>query len=97
MELTWDELIAALNKLDGTTGVDGKLYMPGELPAGFTTADDTHTIWWEWKFTGGSATYDVNGDGSLVLDQDEYDTYMGNMDEMDDVSLKITITATQED
>ena len=91
-ELTWDELIAALKNLSGDQS-GTKRYNPGELPAAFTTSDDTHTIYWEWKFEG-AETYTV---GDETLTQDEYDTYMGNMAEMDDVSIKITITATQVD
>lgn len=103
VELTWDQLIVAIAKLSGATSVTTSgtttttatlEYMPGQLPDAFTTADNTHTIYWEWKYDGGSATYTV---GDKTLDQDQYDTYMGNMAEMDDVSIKITITATQID
>lgn len=95
VELTWDELIAKIKNLSGEA--DGSAdYMPGQLPTAFGTADTVHTIWWEWKFGNEpgayTGTYDVGGN---ILNQDQYDTYMGNMDEMDDVSLKITITATQ--
>lgn len=100
-ELTWDQFVVAIAELSGATSVaynDGvatgtKRYEPGELPGGFTTEDDTHTIYWEWKFEG-TETYTVGGN---TLTQDEYDTYMGNMDEMDDVSIEITVTATQID
>ena len=104
VELTWEELIIAIVKLSGATTVtyNGATstatvrYNPGELPTAFTTEDDTHTIYWEWKFEGGSATYDHdNNPETPELTQDQYDTYMGNMEEMDDVSISITITATQ--
>ena len=90
--LTWDELIAAIKNLSGDAS-GSKDYKPGELPTAFTASDDTHTITWEWLFEG-TETYNVNG---VSMSQDEYDTYMGNMAELDDVSIKITITATQKD
>lgn len=104
VELTWNELIVKIVELSGATGVtyDGTTstatvrYQPGELPAAFTTADNIHTIYWEWKFEGGSATYDHDNNAvTPELTQDQYDTYMGNMEEMDDVSIEIIITATQ--
>ena len=91
VELTWGELIAAIKALAGHESGE-KVYEAGTLPAAFGEPSDTHTIYWEWKFQGGDATYSVDGE---TLNQNEYDTYMGNMDEMDDVSLKVTITATQ--
>ena len=47
---TWDELIAAIQKLDGTVGAGGKEYAPGTLPTGFTAAKETHTVSWEWTY-----------------------------------------------
>lgn len=47
---TWDELIAAIEKLDGTDGAEGKEYAPGTLPTGFTAKKETHTVSWEWTF-----------------------------------------------
>ena len=104
-ELTWEEFVKAIVKLSGTTAevtyVNNMAsatvkYEAGTLPEAFATSDTEHTIYWEWKFGDEEhaykGTYDVN---SLTMTQDEYDTYMGNMDEMDDVSIKITITATQ--
>ena len=47
--VTWTELIAAIEALDGD-----KDYEAGELPAAFGTADNTHTIYWRWVFTTGN-------------------------------------------
>lgn len=65
-----------------------KQYAPNTLPAGFTEEDDTHTITWKWL-------YETAGDGMAA--QDVTDTTMGNAQLLDDVSIKITITATQVD
>ena len=94
--LTWSELIDAIKLLSGDAS-GSKDYKPGELPSAFTANDDTHTISWVWEFneTDGNKLYDMDNDGTADLTQDEYDTYMGNMAELDDVSITITITATQ--
>lgn len=76
---TWAQFIAALEALDGDED-----YEAGELPAGFGTADNTHTIYWRWIFTTGVAS-------------DEMDTDMGNADDLADVKIVIKITATQID
>ena len=86
---TWLALKGALEALDGNDN-GAAVYEAGNLPANFGVGA-THTIGWEWVFTG-NETYTV---GSETLSQDEYDTYMGNMDDLDDVSITITITATQ--
>ncbi|MBR3786244.1 MAG: hypothetical protein IKJ77_07550 [Firmicutes bacterium] len=89
---TWDQLVASIKALSGEE--DGsKDYDPNTLPVAFTKNDDTHTIAWQWNF-GGTENYTVDG---KPLTQDEYDTYMGNAAELDDCSIKITITATQVD
>lgn len=91
---TWDEMIAAIEALDGD-----KTYAPGQMPAAFGP-DSEHTISWKWVFTG-TEEYEVAGqtgtgtDGKLT--QDEYDTYMGNKQLLDQVNLVINITATQVD
>ena len=58
-----------------------KTYKPGELPTAFNSADTEHTIGWKWLFEG----------------QDVKDTELGNMDALENISLKITVTATQID
>lgn len=74
---------------------------------------NSHKISWKWKFDESSTTnYWVKvSEGSIDIKtsepsesagytrmtQDQYDSYMGNMAELDDVKLKITITATQID
>lgn len=105
---TWDELVDALNELERTA--DG-VYEAGQLPYGFDF-DDTHTIRWQWIFDNededpyGSPRPEYEYEVSpppyssappMTLTQDEYDTYMGNQADLDNVSIKITITATQID
>ena len=77
--VTWTKFIAAIEALDGDED-----YEAGELPAGFGTADNTHTVYWRWVFTTGDAS-------------DVTDTTMGNADELANVKLVIKITATQID
>lgn len=93
---TWDQLVAAIRALSGAAGGQ-KIYAPNTLPAAFTAADDVHTISWKWIFTG-DETYDHDNDPATAdLTQDEYDTYMGNAEVLDDVSIEIIISATQVD
>ncbi len=77
--LTWTNFIAAIEALDGD-----KDYEAGELPVGFGTADNTHTIYWRWVFTTGN-------------ESDVKDTAMGNADDLANVKIVIKITATQID
>ena len=79
---SWDKLIAAIEALDGNR--DGNRYEEGELPEAFGTQDNTHSISWRWVFSNSDAN-------------DTYDTAMGNAAELESVSIKITITATQID
>ena len=89
---TWTELLNAIKALSGEA--DGsKEYAAGKLPDAFNS-NQTIKISWEWKYDGGDATYNVDGQ---ELNQDQYDTYMGNMDVLSNVTLKVTITATQID
>ena len=77
---SWDQLIAAINAMDG----DKEHYDAGELPAGFGTKDEMHTISWRWIFSN-SVVNDTN------------DTNMGNANTLDKVEIVISITATQVD
>lgn len=91
---TVEELLAAVKALSGEA--DGtKRYAAGELPAGFTNADEIYTIGWEWVFqtADNAETDDVNE----MAAQDATDTDMGNAQNLDDVTFTITITATQVD
>lgn len=89
----WSDLVAEIKALSGNA--DGVCeYEPNNLPKAFTAEDDTYTIAWQWLFTGDKKDYSVDG---KTLNQDEYDTYMGNAQLLDDCSIKITITATQVD
>ena len=86
----WDTLIADLKALSGAA-TGSKDYEPNQAPAAF--ADGTEwIIAWQWIFTD---TVDTDGDG--ISDQDEMDTAMGNKQILDEVSIKIEITATQID
>ena len=87
---TWTALVDAINLLDGTAGAEGKNYDAGYLPEAFDNGQ-VYEIEWQWVFEG-SETYDVGGES---LSQDEYDTYMANQANLDDVLVKITISATQ--
>ena len=83
---TWDALIAAIEALDGNK-TDDK-YGAGSLPDAFKDANvSTHEVGWKWA-------YSVDADGDVA------DTGMGNATDLTDlanVTLKITITATQID
>lgn len=93
---TWTQLMDAIKALSGNaTGTE--TYLPGTVPAAFANGV-THTVGWQWLFEGGAATYDHDNDGGATtpeLSQNEYDTWMGNAANLADVTLKITVTATQ--
>lgn len=80
---TWDQLIASIKALSGDAS-GSKVYGPNTLPTGFTTADDVHTVAWQWVFS--------TGDGA-----DATDTAMGNAADLAEVELHVAITATQVD
>lgn len=92
---TWDQLITAINALDGNVEADtakntpADYYAPNTLPTAFDVTK-THKVSWEWKFEG-TDTYDTD------KSQDQYDTDMGNKTNLDKVTLKISVTATQID
>lgn len=83
---TWGDWGTLLNSIKALSGDDSgtKQYAPGQLPAEFTTADDTHTVEWQWIFSTDAAG-------------DAVDTEMGNAADLADVKLVITINATQVD
>lgn len=89
---TWDELLAAIQNLDGTEGDKGKEYKAGELPKGFDKTT-THTVEWQWLFEDTS----TGATAESIKAQDAKDTAMGNKETLDEVTLNITITATQID
>ena len=80
-------MLANIKNLSGDATGE-KTYQPGQLPTGFTAADDVHTITWNWKF---------ETEGTGMNAQDVKDTAMGNKVKLDEVTLKITVTATQID
>jgi hypothetical protein len=77
-----------------------------KLSDGSSVAIETHTISWQWIF-GSDETenttklYDANGYvgdvQTATMTQNQYDTYMANAAALDDVTIVITITATQVD
>lgn len=78
------ELLTAIKNLSGSTdGSGSKDYNPGELPPAFGTAaaNTKCTVGWKWAYEG----------------QDDKDTEMGNAASLDNVTLNISITATQND
>lgn len=74
-------LLKAIEDLDGNKNQNR--YEAGTLPTGFGVGSE-HTIGWAWKFSTSDAA-------------DEIDTAMGNAADLADVSITITITATQID
>lgn len=81
---TFAELTGAIKALSGDDS-GSKNYAPGQLPTDFygTTVNGSaeHSIGWKWAFDG----------------QDVKDTELGNMDTLENISIKITVTATQID
>ena len=80
---SWQVLIDKIEALDGN--VANNKYAAGNLPTAFnnsTSKDNLHTVSWKWEYSNNN---DVN------------DTGMGNADKLDEVTLKITITAEQID
>lgn len=97
---TLDELEDAIEALAGANAKEGVLkYEAGTLPEAFNNDNATYIISWEWLFEG-NAEYAVDGligsgtDNKLT--QDEYDTYIGNMDNLNDLKITIKVSATQE-
>ena len=80
---TWTQLIASIKALSGDAS-GSKDYAPGNLPEAFSKDDNVHTVSWMWLF-------ETTGDAA----QDETDTAMGNANELAEVELVITITATK--
>lgn len=79
---TWDQMIAAIEALDGD-----KTYAPGEIADAFKPGV-THTVAWQWLF-------ETAGEGMAA--QDAIDTAMGNKQTLDQVKLVINVTAVQVD
>lgn len=82
--VTWNEFVAAVEALDGSTAGAGQ-YAPNTLPDAFNSDGEMHTISWQWIFFADDAQ-----------DKD-VDTVMGNADDLAQVTVKITVTATQVD
>ena len=85
---TWDELIASIKALSGdATGT--KTYKAGNLPTEFPAAGKAHTVTWKWVFFDEST--------ASTTGNDTIDTGMGNATSLENVTLKIKISATQVD
>ena len=87
---TLNDLKAAVMLLSGEADGTAR-YTPGQLPPMF--ANDTNnaiqnTIGWIWEF-------ETVNSGVVDTDQDEEDTAMGNAADLDDLTITITVTATQ--
>lgn len=97
---TWDQLIAAIEALDGNVAPNGSkpenYYAPGTLPEAFKQAGaNLHTVTWKWEFETQDDSTTSQDEKSI---QDVKDTAMGNKQPLlDSVNLVITITATQID
>ena len=79
---TWNQMINDIKALSGAASGE-KQYLPRYAPEAF--ADGTEwIIAWQWKFDTSDA-------------QNVDDTAMGNKESLDEVVIKITITATQVD
>lgn len=87
-EGSWAALLAAIEALDGNK-TDNK-YNPGELPTGFGKTDNEHIVAWQWAF-------ETAPHGVVDAEQDAEDTEMGNANPLAEVTLKITVSATQVD
>lgn len=110
---TWDELMSNIKALAGGNDGEATYQPGNLPTGFSAKNKNEHTIKWEWDFNQNNSTtkeYWVKNDNTEVLTtaptdttgytamtQDEYDTYMGNMSELDDVKVAITITATQID
>lgn len=91
IEGSWDALLAAIEALDGNKTNDK--YDAGSLPEAFKDANvSTHEVGWKWAF---------ETTGEKMVEQDTTDTDMGNAtnlaNDLANVTLKITVTATQID
>lgn len=75
------DLLAAIEALDGNAGDKGT-FEAGTLPTKMTSGTQTCTIGWNWAFHTSDAA-------------DEEDTIMGNADDLANVKIVITVTATQ--
>ena len=81
---SWDEMLADID------GYSQARVAANALPTAFNNGQ-VYVVAWQWAFEGAST--DTDGDG--ITDQDELDTAMGNKATLDEVSISITITATQ--
>ena len=90
----FDDLLAAISALDGTEGTNGKRYEANTLPGKFygspINGDAEWTITWNWAFDDAQSY--AGG-----MNQDQYDTAMGNADVLDKLQITISVEATQID
>ncbi len=86
---TWADLLASIKALSGDAS-GTKSYNAGELPTEFN-ADTTHTVSWVWAYDENAA------DPTGLSNNDTGDTAMGNAATLANVTLKVTVSATQND
>lgn len=100
----FDDFETAIEDLDGNVAK----YEAGTLPEKFYTKDaegkyvdgKTHTIGWQWFFgdeTTSGLKDSTGHDITVNNNNDATDTAMGNDTDLNDLAIKITITATQVD
>ncbi|MGO5277005.1 hypothetical protein ACTQ07_10740 [Holdemanella porci] len=94
---TWDQLITAIEALDGNIAENdsqpANYYAPGTLPTAFNQKGaNEHTVEWKWVFDENASNRET-----ATQNNDAGDTAMGNERILGHVNLLITITATQID
>jgi len=85
---TWDNVKTAILTLSGDAS-GTKTYKAGELPAAFTAKDDQHTIYWQWSYENSTA--------ASASQSDAADTSYGNADTLPEVTINLSVSATQID
>lgn len=83
---TAEELVYALEALDGSAS-GAKEYKAGE-PIAEVAYGGGYRVGWVWEY---------ETQGERMAAQDKMDTEMGNMEDLENVTITITITATQID
>ena len=80
---TWEELLAAIEALDGKAGKDGAEYAAGKTNDAFAHGE-THTIGWKWDF---NEDFEANTNTDNVL---------GNLAASEDLDIKLVINVKAE-
>ena len=80
---TWEDLLAAIEALDGEAGKDGAEYAAGKTNDAFAHGE-THTIGWKWDF---NEDFEANTNTDNVL---------GNLAASEDLDIKLVINVKAE-